>query len=338
MANLQGQQQAALEHLRSGMRMLREAKSQNHDDTGHHPIELDSLHSIFTGLDIHARSSMNWSEIHQWEPALGSRYTSVVVDTIQNTYTLSDLHPHVKILLNDTLEFNRGCVARPFCDRDSIQTSYQFLIDRFQLISRKLNTFHATSPTPDSPSRALTATLLLHAQTHHYLRAATSPLKRHFKVSGSLELTPYEPSTHFKHMMSLIKTLLSHTPPSTPVYTTSPGPLSALWLVATSAPSPCVALRKHAVELMLAHPRREGLFDGQLAGKIGQEAWKLEQTAARQALGLAEAHTEDLAVPEHLRMAFVHISYAQDQHTAIVKLANGQEMKTGGGFVVRIEW
>lgn len=118
-------------------------------------------------------------------------------------------------------------------------------------------------------------------------------------------------------------------------------------MIGTSAPSECVELRKQALELMLAHPRREGLFDGRLAGRIGMMAWGLEQGAARKAMGL-DVQTEavgegnlqgDLMVPEHARIVFMDIEYGtDDEHRARVRLANAGEMQRGGGTVVKIEY
>ncbi|KAJ4362642.1 hypothetical protein N0V95_001447, partial [Ascochyta clinopodiicola] len=111
LANLQGQQQAALDHLRSGIRMLRETNPQCHDDTMH-PVSLSSVRSIITGLDIQARSSINWSDIPNWEPVFSTPEAADTADTDIDTshpHAPSELHHRVETLLNDTLAFNRGC-------------------------------------------------------------------------------------------------------------------------------------------------------------------------------------------------------------------------------------
>ena len=341
MANLQGQRQAALDHLRSGIRMLKETKPQSYNDRNSHPVNIHSLRSIFTGLDIQARSSINWSDIQNWEPVVPSMRVSESADIdTSSPWALSEHHCRMETLLNDTLAFNRGCVARPSTDRDTVQHEHDSLVARFQRIS---NTLRATAPSIHLPEQSSSKTLLLHAQTLHWLRSSIAPLKQHFNVTSPLAAIPYDPAAHFTSMMPHITYLLSLTPPSTPVYSAAPGPLSALWLIGTSAPSSCVALRKQAVELMLKHPRREGLFDGRLMGRVGMVAWGLEQGAARREMGLEEyvegKGQADVIVPEDLRFVFMDVEYAvDDERWARVKLANAVEMGSGGGTTFTVEW
>ncbi|KAF9701186.1 hypothetical protein EKO04_000067 [Ascochyta lentis] len=340
LANLQGQQQAALDHLRSGIRMLRETTSQSHNRNAH-PVSLGSLRSILTGLDIQARSSINWSEIQSWEPFFPTPQPSDAADIdISHPWALSELHCRIETLLNDTLAFNRGCVARPFSDRESIHHEHNALIWRYQRISQTLSSIRSLPlPSSHSPSQGLSRVLLLHAQTQHYLRSSILPLKHHFNISSPLSHTPYDATTLFSDMMSNAVHLLSATSPPGPIYTVAPGPLAALWLIATSAPSSCVALRKRAMELMLSHPRREGLFDGMLAGRIGRVAWGLEQAGARRELSVDGGRGEegDLVVPEVARMVHVDV-HQEGPWRARVKLANAGEVRRGGGTVVWIEW
>lgn len=92
---------------------------------------------------------------------------------------------------------------------------------------------------------------------------------------------------------------------------------------------------------MIKHPRREGLFDGRLVGRIGRVAWDLEQSAAREAKGSNEQDEslEDLQVPEHARLVSMDIEYAtDDERRARVKLANAVEMQRGDGTIVDIEF
>lgn len=339
MANLQGQQRAALDHLRSGIRMLKETKFLAYSDRNSHPVNINSLRSIFTGLDIQARSSINWSDIQNWEPVVPSMRSSEPVDIdLSSPWALSEIHCRIETLLNDTLAFNRGCVIRPLTDRDTIQAEHNALVSRFTRITAALDTFR---PDIDTPASNSSKTILLHAQTTHWLRSSILPLRRHFSVSSPLSDITYDATTHFTTMMPHIEHLLALAPSSTPVYAAAPGPLSALWLIGTSAPSSCVALRKRAIELVIKHPRREGLFDGRLVGRIGRVAWDLEQSAAREAKGLNEQDEslEDLQVPEHARLVSMDIEYAtDDERRARVKLANAVEMQRGEGTIVDIEF
>jgi len=342
MANLQRQQNASLSHLRSGIRMLKETKLQSYNERDSHPVNINSLRSLFTGLDIQARSSMNWSDIQNWEPVISPVRASDPVDIdTSSPWALSELHCHLETLLNDTLAFNRGCVIRPFTDRDTIQHEHSALATRFQHMTKTLGALRTLNPNIDSPQSYSSKTLLLLAQTKHCLQSSIAPLRQHFDVFSPLASVPYDAAQHFADMMPHIEYLLSLTPPSVPVYTAAPGPLSALWLVATSAPTACVALRRKALDLMLKHPRREGLFDGRLMGKIGMVAWGLEQGAARIEMGMGEygEGVGDLVVPEQLRFVFLDVELATDEERrARVKLANAVDLSSGGGTVVTIEY
>ncbi|KAJ8118813.1 hypothetical protein OPT61_g282 [Boeremia exigua] len=342
MANLQRHQGAALNHLRSGIRMLKETRLQSYDDRNIHPVNINSLRSIFTGLDIQARSSINWSEIQNWEPVIPMMRALEPTDIDTNSpWALSELHCRVETLLNDTLAFNRGCVTRPFTDRDSIQHEHDSLVSRFQHITKTLDSLQSIELNIDPQHQNPSKTILLLAQTQHWLRSSIAPLKQHFDVTSPLSAVPYDAAQHFTDMMSHTVYLLSLMPSSMPVYSAAPGPLSALWVICTSAPTPCVALRKSALELMLKHPRREGLFDGRLVGKVGMVAWGLEQTAARKEMGLGEyvEGMEDLVVPEHLRFVFMDVEYAKDdERMARVKLANAVDLSNGVGTVLTVQY
>lgn len=342
MANLQSQREAAMNHLRSGMRMLRETKLQNYDDRERHPVNINSLRSIFTGLDIQARSSISWEDIQNWEPVVRTMrdFEPVEID-IHSPWALSEVHCRIETLLNDTLAFNRGCVVRPSTDCLAVQYEHVNLVARFQRITDALDFLSTTSLSFTVPEQSSSKTLLLVAQTHHWLRSSIAPLKQHFDVTSPLSQIPFDPTKHFEDMMPHIEYLLSLTNPSTPVYSAAPGPLAALWLIGVSAPSSCVALRKKAIDLIHRHPRREGLFDGQMMGAIGTLAWRLEQDAAKKAMarGADVEVQEDLVVPDHLRFVYLDVQYAKDDdHKAKVKFANSMQLMKGEATIVDLEY
>jgi hypothetical protein len=71
---------------------------------------------------------------------------------------------------------------------------------------------------------------------------------------------------------------------SRPVFSSNTGLLSALWLVVSK--SKLSALRRRAVALMLDFPRREGIWDGVIAGRVAWEILRLEETAVDGVLGV----------------------------------------------------
>lgn len=316
--------------------MLKETKLQSYNDRDSHPVNINSLRSIFTGLDIQARSTMNWDDIQNWEPVVQTMRLSepVEIDT-DSPWALSELHCRIETLLNDTLAFNRSCVVHP-TSRDVTEYEHTALVTRFRRLSNTLDTLRVITPSIDLPASDSSKTILLVADTYHWLRSSVEPLQRHYNIISPLSAIPYDPVEHFTNMMPHVKHLLSLTSPSTPVYSAATGPLTALWRICTSAPSSCVALRREAMELMATYPRREGLFDGRPMGQIGRVAWGLEQSAARRELGLDEyvegGGQEDLVVPDHLRLVFMDAEYAKDDERWVnIRFANVMEDGPGGG-------
>ncbi|KAF3000973.1 hypothetical protein E8E13_009304 [Curvularia kusanoi] len=357
MANLQGQREAALKHLRSGIRMLKETKFQAYNDLTGHPININSLRSIFTGLDIQARSSISWTDVATWEPVVATMrpFEPVEIDT-SSPYALSEIHCRIETLLNDTLAFNRGCVTQPATNASTIQHQHTALVARFTRITTALTTLRTKTPSAFStPTPSTSKTLLLVASTHHWLRSSITPLKHHFNIISPLASTPYNPVHHFEDMMPHIEFLLAQSPPETPIYAAAPGPVSALWLISVSAPAECVALRKKALSMIRRLPRREGLFDAKLAGRIGARAWEVEQRAAREEVGWEGGYETDtgmeggldgqagfdgdLVVPQHLRLVYMDVEFARDgEGRARVKLANGVQLMRGETTVVDVEF
>lgn len=232
-------------------------------------------------------------------------------------------------------------MIRPPAERDAIQYEHNLLVARFQRITQSLDALNAISPGLNEPDPGRSKTLLLVAQTHHRLRSSITPLKKHFDVTSPLSEIPYDRTKHFEDMMPHIRLLLSQTSSSTPIYSAAPGPLSALWQIGADAPSSCVALRKEAIELIQQHPRREGLFDGRLAGQIAKVVWDLEQDAARTELGrdAGRDDQDDLQVPEHLQIVFMDVEYPKDDgYKAKVVLANAAQIGRGEGTVVYLDY
>jgi hypothetical protein len=128
-------------------------------------------------------------------------------------------------------------------------------------------------------------------------------------------------------MLDLATRLLSHNSSFSPVFTTSMGPCAALWLIASRAPSSCQAIRKRAVRLMLSYPRREGFWDGLVAGQIAQELLRLEQESTQEELGLMTTPNRDLIVPEDLRIVVIKLKYDPvDNRRATVDFRSVRDM------------
>lgn len=91
---------------------------------------------------------------------------------------------------------------------------------------------------------------------------------------------------------------------------------------------------------MLSYPRREGFWDGLVAGQLAQEVLRLEQEATQQELGLLDMPTRDLVVPDDLRIVVVSLMYdTDDDRKATVEFKNKRNMdRKEGGKVQRLAW
>jgi hypothetical protein len=79
--------------------------------------------------------------------------------------------------------------------------------------------------------------------------------------------------------------------------------------------------------LMLSHPRREGFWDGLLAGQIAQEVLRIEQESTQEELGLLNMPDRDFIVPEDLRIVVVALTYDEvDNRKARVEFRNARNM------------
>lgn len=142
----------------------------------------------------------------------------------------------------------------------------------------------------------------------------------------------------FSSMMDMMSELVgSHESTNTlskrPVFSFTFGVLATLWWVAQAAPSP--TLRLKAIMMMMDHPRREGLWDGPVAGKIAWEAVKLEMESVKEELGELK---EGEDVPEYLRVKNIDIEYIGTTGARVV-FKNGRDTALDRkGWVRYLTW
>jgi hypothetical protein len=217
---------------------------------------------------------------------------------------------YLQTLINEVIAFLQATLNRLPDQRD-----YQRLLSRFDTCTVLLDRLRirADRSTGDF-SQSLMALQLLHSQVEYYLRYPRRDVEEKFYFMADPDRVPFDPVAHFTRMLDLATRLLPHSSSLLPVFTTSMGPLAALWIIATRAPSECTDIRKRAVRVMLSYPRREGFWDGMVAGQVAQEVLRLEQESARRELGLTATLGCDLIVPDDLRIVVVSLKYNQDDN------------------------
>jgi hypothetical protein len=347
MCCLQGYQRDAIEHVRSGIRMLNEADEEEDEKFGH-PIEMESLRTIFVGFDTQIRAIMPTHLSRTW---VAKPKTKALSTSPTHTLSMPALHAmlgHTQSLLNSIHAFNQKTKLRPVDEADEVYSEYTELIMRFHRGATVMeHLWKQAHPFGDEFLQPLTALELTQAQMEYLLRDPRSdlvgkfPCLNNFKHARGPFKKTFDVAAQFARIFELAAKLLPLSGTQTPIFQTPVGPTSALWLIAVRAPSSCQALRKRAVRLMLSHPRREGFWDGILAGQIAEEALRLEQERARAEMGLLDHDlNRDLEVPEHLRIVAFYLTHPEDSdRTVKVEFSDARDLAIGiPGSVRWISW
>jgi hypothetical protein len=348
MACLQGHQNEALQHLRSGMKLLREIDEEDAREANlvegnqeMHPVSLKSLRSIFIGLDLQARSVMSRASIETWEP-VPRRKSPVHLDTSREPdgfCTLTDVQLHLESTLNEFLAFvqNLNHFQKPE-DQSIVESTFQGLKAQAEEGSKMLEEVLSRSPTHTNAPNHQTSIALRLLRGCVDLAIAAFEVKRFGMNKAPTPEFDQAAIAEFSSMMDMMSELVaSHDPNGSsskrPVFSFTFGILATLWWVAQAAPSP--TLRRKAIMMMMDHPRREGLWDGPVAGRVAWEAVKLEMESVKEELGELK-DGED--VPDYLRIKNIDIEYIGTTGAKII-YKNARDTAAGeGGWVRYMTW
>jgi hypothetical protein len=339
MACLQGHQRAVLQHFRSGIRIMHELYREPQARFKQHPINLETLRSILIGFDLQARTVMTYTESREWEPVLHPTHWQPMPSNQQiRASSPLAVHQYFEALYDQTLSFAQETAIHPEQPISAIRHNYLALLARFNAGTSMLENLSAhTSPTTEPQS--IKTIRLLQYMTEYYLRCERAEVHPTFNFLHLHSLPPLDTAAQFTKIMDLATQLLASTASTTPLFTPNNGPTSALWLIVTQAPSGCTALRRRAANLLLQYPRREGMCDGLLAGRVSSDMLQWEQEFTRAALGLGPPGPgdEDLEVPDHLRIMPSRVCYMQDDdRKARLEFANAQAMARGEAGIVKV--
>ncbi|PVI02280.1 hypothetical protein DM02DRAFT_311331 [Periconia macrospinosa] len=335
MACLQGRYLEATEHLRSGLKILREIddhmEGAGFDNSTtlqrvEHPVRLRSLRSILIGLDVQARQMRTGvAAKDEWVPAPRHGMDMSKIDYVSGGLGLEDVKIYLESTLNEFLAWIQGLrTPRTVHTRSesTILKEFYGLKEQAEKGERLLNILLSRFSETDKKGyrQATTALRLLESVVNLGLRAFEVKFLDRSKTG---EVGLFDNEDHFDGMMKMVEDLME--PESSPdpepcyllqtaslsinkppLFTFSFGILTTLWWIAQQTPRPSQRIK--AIKLMLKYPRREACWDGPMAGKIAWEAVLLEQQSVRDEFGIFGG-TEQLAVPEHLRIRSVEMEY-----------------------------
>jgi hypothetical protein len=348
MACLQGHQMEALQHLRSGIRLLREIDEEDtregntvEGEQEVHPVSVKSLRSIFIGLDLQARSVMSRVHLQTWEP-VPLRKSPALSDSskeLDGFCTLADVQLHLESTLNEFLAFVQTLnhFQKPE-DQETVNRTFQGLKTQAEEGSKMLDEVLSQSPTHTNPQKHQTFIALRLLRGCVDLAIAAFEVKRFGMNKAPTPEFDQTALSKFASMMDMMSELVGfHESNSSlskrPVFSFTFGVLATLWWVAQSAPSP--TLRLKAIMMMMEHPRREGLWDGPVAGQVALEAVQLEMESVKEEFGELK---EGEDVPSYLRVKNIDIEYIGTTG-ARVEFKNGRDTAMGkGGHIRHMTW
>ncbi|CAI6330555.1 unnamed protein product [Periconia digitata] len=363
MACLQGRYQEARQHLRSGLKLLREIDKEMEEEMPscsaviekvEHPVRIRSLRIILIGLDLQARGLMrNHVERQDWEQPLKHGMNMSKFDHNDlGGLDLEDAQLHLSSTLNAFMAWFQS-LEQPgpsVSDSDMVPITQKFYKLKSQaeegarLLESVLSRSEEATANVAGYKSASTALRLLHAAVDLSVKAFEV---RRLENSIEEEAEIFDQSNPFKGMMEMLEDLLGpgsealsssksecfpHPTNKQPVFSFNSGILFTLWWIFQQTLS--TPHRMKAISMMLMYPRREGFWDGLIAGKIAWEAVRLEQQSVRDELGVSGGSGQ-LVVPEHLRIRNIDIEYLGTTG-AKVEYRNVRTVKQGGSGWERI--
>ncbi|KAF2867370.1 hypothetical protein BDV95DRAFT_582020 [Massariosphaeria phaeospora] len=370
LASMQGHQNMALEHLRSGLKILREVDQElasgEGDDPSDHPISLSTLRTIFLYMSVQARGVMSNEMMKKWGPKPVRRPT--IPPTTFKTFLQARLF--FEAILNALYAFFQDLDADPPANDEETQASvrqYESLQDQFEEGSTRLAHFLSQlCHTNEEDREAVIGIRLIHLQIRFHLRACEGFNAECGVIGMNLHVDEHDLAEILDLVGQLLKapanlTLSPGAVPqdyypapgdernnsgtegptySRPVFSSNSGLLSGLWLVACMAIDP--AQRRRSIAMLLNYPRREGVWDSVLAGRIAWEQMVLEEAAAlgeyEEDVKPFEEEKKSIHISEKHKIRAIDIRYT-DTRVATIKFQTLDEYKAGdAGRVTQIAW
>ncbi|KAJ4290511.1 hypothetical protein N0V90_010728 [Kalmusia sp. IMI 367209] len=320
----QGHQSDALEHLHSGLKILHQLDrdfDRQTDDLEVHPVSLKTLRTIFVTMDVQARGVMSKEMLETWAKRPKRNFNRPPSSFV----TFSQARYAFEAVYHEMMGFMQALDVDPPTRPDAAEWicgEYQQFQREFDALSILLDQFLArlSNVTAQEDRESILGIKLFREQIRVYLRLfkGFDSAKRTREIEWCVE------EQDMRVMLDLACELLRApsdisvpagarpedyypdvTDPefaskmeipaySRPIFSSNSGMLSALWLVVSKSKSS--ALRRRAIALMLDFPRREGIWDGVVAGRIAWEILRLEEAAVDGVLGVdVEQRVETIA-------------------------------------------
>ena len=267
-----------------------------------HPVSLSTLRGMFVNMDIQARGIMNDEQLVNWE----SQPKREGATHRTSFHTFAQARLYFEATFNDVLAFIQEIDVTPPRSPESMQRviqEYKRLRNQFDAGSILLDKFlDDPAIKPDSQDKEpVIAIRLIQIQVKIVLQA----FNRFDNKTRVIDVMWDMEEQDLKVMLDLASKLINARPDITlapdaepnhyypspsdnacqfnvplrakPTFSAGSGLLTAMWLVTSRTRDPI--LRRRAIAMLLDYPRREGVWDSLLAGRIAWEAMILEESS-----------------------------------------------------------
>ncbi|KAF2714361.1 hypothetical protein K504DRAFT_486294 [Pleomassaria siparia CBS 279.74] len=370
LACIQGHQNMAFEHLRSGLRILGEVDKEldrGTADTNRHAVSLSTLRAMLVNMDVQARSILSDKMYRVWEPEpkrqVGIHHVPFLTFAqarvcFESTYT-------------EVMGFLAQMDTRSTGTHEAVREifqKYKRIQCQFLVGSNQLEEFlsQLSYPLSKADKNSVIGIRLIHDQVKAVLK-----IFRHFNsgtftgvmnwavededmevmldlacqyLDAPSDLTLPSGATPKDYYTSqadrVYRSGIKATNLAPPAFSCCSGLLSALWIVTSRSRN--LDLRRRAIGLFMSYPRREGLWDSIFAGRVAWEQMIMEEEALEKAAttGVQPVVGEQRGpiVMEWNKIRNISIRYP-GVRTAEIEFCNVQQYEVGERGVVRqIAW
>jgi hypothetical protein len=266
---LQGHVSQAIEHARSGLRVLRNFENANPTQTSaqEYPVSLSNLATLLTSFYGQIRCMINDEALVQWDSdPLVSKIT------LPSSYaSITEAHAFVESLWHNLLAF----LQHAEMNRHAVSEDLAILSARHQAMWRALQNSRdalddlAGRDSPNSNDRGEAGLIIL--RLYHTL------------IGLRLKINPFDPASResaFDALQPDLEQMLQYceilaASPSQPTFSSGLGYVMPLHTIAARCRNP--QTRRRALYLLLHSQRREGMWDGSLTGQIATKTMQREE-------------------------------------------------------------
>jgi hypothetical protein len=330
-ASVQGHFSQAINHVRSGLHVLRNLESL--ETSAAFPVPVARLRSLLTSLYAQIRAMINDEAQADWggnDPLMSD------MDPVAGYLHLDDAHGYVEALFNNTLAFLQKAELSPPVtneQKDSAKAQHYMLCCALRSSCNALDAFVAQGA--DGSDMKAIAVLRL----YHTLLSVR--LSINVGREDDREVLFDELEQNLVQMLECCRFILNgedtgqETKSRESIYCSGLGIVMPLHMIAARCRNP--AVRREAADMLLQARRREGLWDSNLVEKIVSTTIELEQSRSlvdHQRMDLPGLHK----IPSNARIREVKLHFEGERSARIDFITVGQWKNEQNSYQRFIQW